>query len=53
VAAVLLLFFFHPPASGQKTDGGEDNAGPLAGEAPKLESGITALEPGRIRRTDG
>jgi nucleoside transporter len=53
VAAVLLLFFFHPPASGQKTDGGEENSGPFAGAASKPETGITAEERGRIRRTDG
>lgn len=44
-AAVLLLFFFHPPASKQKADGDEESAGPIAGVAPKHETGITAEEP--------
>ncbi len=52
-AAVLLLFFFHPPASSKPALGGDEDTEPLLGAAPKSETGITAEEPGRIRRSDG
>jgi nucleoside transporter len=53
VAAVLLLFFFHPPRSAKPHLSGEEEPAPAAGAAPTPETGITAGEPGAIRRTDG
>jgi nucleoside transporter len=54
VAAVLLLFFFHPPESAKswQPQSEYDDAGPVGAPAPKPETGITAEDPVGIQRKD-